>query len=439
MSAVRPKKIGAPGGTVAFLVESHELPLVDISISFRTGSVLDPASSLGLSRAMARMLRRGSASWNGDQIEESIDRLGGEISLDVAPSTITVQLQVIRRNLAPFLSLVTDMLARPTFPEDELARLRRETVAEIIEARDHDSSLARRFFRKALFGEHPYGRGSSGTTTSVPTITRDQVVASHATHFRQGNVVLGVAGDVTEDDVRKIILPVVAALPDGVAPADPSTDPTVPEGRRLFFVDKPARTQTQILIGGLGTHACDPDHVALHVANTVFGGTFTARLMREVRSKRGWSYGAYSRMPIDRRRESFSMWTFPASTDAVACIALEFELLEALIKDGITEQELAFARNYLCESYAFDIDTPFKRVRQAVDEDIFGLPDDYHTAYVPHVRAVTLDEANSALRTRISLDDLTVAVVGTASELEDAVAQAIPRIASRAVVPFDSE
>jgi len=438
-STKRPTKIDAPGGAIAYLVESHELPLVDISVSFRTGSALDPQKRLGLSRVMARMLRRGAAKWTGDDIEDSIDRLGSELSLDVAPSTINVHLQVIRRNLEPFLALVTDILARPTFPEDELARLQRESVAEIIESRDHDSSLARKFFRQALFGEHPYGRGSSGTTKTIPTITRAEVVETHGKHLRQGNAVLGIAGDVTEKDVKSVILPMIAALGSGPAPKDTTIEPTVPKGRRLFFVDKSARTQTQILIGGLGTHANDRDHIPLHVANTVFGGTFTARLMREVRSKRGWSYGAYSRLPIDRQRESFSMWTFPASTDAAACIALELELLEDLLEKGITAQELAFAQSYLSESYAFDIDTPFKRVRQAVDEELFGLPTDYHTAYVEHVRAVKLDEANAALRTRISRDDLTVAMVGTASDIEEAVRKAIPRLSSNAIVPFDSE
>ncbi len=211
------------------------------------------------------------------------------------------------------------------------------------------------------------------------------------------------------------------------------------KGRRLVFVDKPARTQTQILIGGLGTHPLDPDHVALHVGNTAFGGTFTARLMKEVRSKRGWSYGAYARLPIDRRREAFSMWTFPAATDAAACVALELELLEAWLADGITKEELTFSRSYLSESYAFDVDTPFKRVRQAVDEEVYGLPSDYHTGYVGRVGQTTLDAANAAIKKRISRDDLAVVVVGTAGELAGAIAKAIPNLASTEVLPYDFE
>src|SRR5690606_30281998 len=128
--------------------------------------------------------------------------------------------------------------------------------------------------------------------------------------------------------------------PEALVSVEAVTEPSPRSGRNLVVVDKPERSQTQILIGGLGSSPHDPDHVPLLVANTVFGGTFTARLSEEVRSKRGWSYGAYSSLPYDRRRQAFSMWTFPASTDAAACVALELQLLESWVTEGITEAEL---------------------------------------------------------------------------------------------------
>jgi zinc protease len=437
MSVSRPKRIDAAGGAIVFLEESHELPLVDLSISLRTGSAFDPDDKRGLARLFARMLRRGAEGWGSDAIEATIDADGAEIGVDASPSTVTVHAQVIRRNLEKFMELLIALLSRPTFPADELARLQRETVAEIIEARDSDRALAGAFFRKTLFGGHPYGRRS--TTQTIPAILRDDVVAFHRTHCVQGNLVIGASGDLTEADLRRVVLPLVEALPKGASLPDPTPEPAPIRGRSLLIVDKPARSQTQILMGGLGTKPTDPDHFALHVANTVFGGTFTARLMNEVRSKRGWSYGAYSRLPIDRRRESFSMWTFPSATDAPACLALELELLTALLRDGITAPELEFAKEYLSESYAFDVDTAYKRARQAVDEELYGLPAGYHTRYVEQIRAVTLDDANAALRARLSADDLLIVVVGTAAQIEAKIAEAIPGLADKRVVPFDTE
>jgi zinc protease len=205
------------------------------------------------------------------------------------------------------------------------------------------------------------------------------------------------------------------------------------------FVDKPDRTQTQILIGTLGTWPHDPDHVPLTVANAVFGGTFTSRLMNEIRSKRGWSYGAHARLSIDRQRQAFSMWTFPAAEDAPACLALELDLLEKFVNGGITPREAAFIQRYLVRSHAFDIDTAPKRLHQGLDVELLGLPKDYYSTYVEHVKAVTPETANAAVRARIRPEDLLVVVVGTASRTFDPVRDAVKNLGSHEIVPFDQE
>ena len=213
----------------------------------------------------------------------------------------------------------------------------------------------------------------------------------------------------------------------------------MPPGRRLVLVDKPERTQTQILIGGLGTHPTDPDHTALLVGNTIFGGTVTARLTEEVRSKRGWSYGAYSSLPFDRRRQAFSMWTFPKAEDAAPCIALELEMLKAFRERGVTKKELAWAKRYLVRSHAFAVDTAAKRVGLALDSVLYDLPPGYYENYLARVRAVTLDDVNAALRARIPERDLLIVVVGTAADIRDAVERAIPELSHTEVVRFDAD
>src|SRR5262249_26831861 len=125
--------------------------------------------------------------------------------------------------------------------------------------------------------------------------------------------------------------------------------------------------------------------------------------------------------------------------DAAACIALELELLSTWLGQGITERELAFAKRYLVRSHAFDVDTAQKRVHQKLDVDLFDLPPDYHTGYIDHVQAVTTAAANDAAKRRVSLGDLTIAVVGTRSEIGDAVAGAISDLSKVEVVAYDAE
>jgi zinc protease len=299
--------------------------------------------------------------------------------------------------------------------------------------------VAERFFRVALFGRHPYGRSVTGGSRSVAALTVDDARQAYGSLLASSNVRFAFAGDIDEQRARHVAGRIAGVLPAGGPAADTVPEPSSGGGRRLVFVDKPERTQTQILIGCLGTHPHDADHVALHVGSTIFGGTFTARLMREVRSKRGWSYGAYSNLPYDRHRRGFSLWTFPKASDAAACIALELDLLEKWHDAGVTPRELKWAQRYLVRSHAFAVDTASKRVGQALDEELYDLPAGYHSDYLKSVQAVTVEEVNAAIRARVTPEDLVVTVLGTASDTEAAVRAAIPRLADARTVAFDSE
>jgi zinc protease len=434
-----PKRLDLEGGATLLLEEDHSLPLVSMTLALKSGSAHDPVGKEGASRIALRMLRRGAGGMTAKQIEDAIDRLGGEVGTDASPSGATVGAQVIVRNLDNFVDLLATMLGSPAFPSDEFGRLQRETVAEILESRDSDRALAQRAFRRSLFAGHLYGRSTTGTTATVPRLTEDDARAAYGLHVRRGNLVIGLSGDVNESDAKRVAARLLDAIPAGQGLPDPIVEPEPKKGRRLVFVDKPERTQTQVLIGTLGTSAFDPDHVPLGVANAVFGGTFTSRLMREIRSKRGWSYGASARLATDRHRQSFSMWTFPSSADVAPCLRLEIELLEAFVDKGITPRELSFVKSYLTRSRAFDVDTSSKRLHQALDVVSLDLPADYHSSYVAKVKSTTLEAANLAVKTRIHPADLVVVVVGTAESTLEGVRGAIDALEEHTVVPFDAE
>jgi zinc protease len=428
-----------PGGAVGFVESSTVVPLVSIVLSLRSGALADPEGKDGLSRLTARMIRRGCKGMTSSEIESAVDRLGGEMGFDVGPSTISLHAQVIRRNLQPFCELLVKVIGTPTFDQQELDRLKRETVAELIDARDNDRALAGLAFRRAMFPGHPYSRTAAGRPASVPNLTRDDVLATYARRFVQSDIVIGFAGAITLDEAKTLGALLVRAVPEGPHVENELPEPARPVGRRLFFVDKPERTQTQILIGTLGTHARDPDHWPLVAATAVFGGTFTSRMMREIRSKRGWSYGTSARLSIERKRHAFTMGAFPAAADCAPCVSLELKLLEDFTKDGVTPRELAFIKNYLIRSHAFEIDTAPKRLGQALEAELLDLPADYHTRYLDHVHAVTLESANAAVASRLTAKDLVVVVVGTASEILDPVTKAIPDLVDHVVIPFDHD
>lgn len=426
-------------GTLVLLEEDHALPLVTLSVTARTGSALDPADKEGLARVTATLLRRGVPGLNADQIDELVDRLGGVINVTVDHHSITIGGQVIRRNLEPFAELLSRMIREPTLSSSELERLKRETIAEIIATRDDDRELAMNRFRAVLLQGHAYGRPAIGTTLSVARITRQDVRGLFRSVFVARNLILGAAGDVTEEELRDLVDDHFAGLRSGDRPRVRLGTPETPRGRRLVIVDKPDRTQTQVFIGQVGIRAADEDFFPLTVANTVFGGTFTARLMKEVRSKRGWSYGARSHIVRGRSPDAYYLWTFPAATDAVACIKLELDLYHRFVEEGITQSELDFAKSFLENSFAFEVDTADKRLEKRIEAEVLRLGRNYYRDWVRRIREVDLRAANAAIRRHLGDRDLTIVLVATASELRESLSNGLPDIAGVDVVPFDSD
>lgn len=441
MKAHSPKIAGTPAdlGVAGLFVEtSPALPLVGISASLPRGAAMDPPGKEGATRMMARLVRRTGGNRTATEMDELVDALGGSLSIESSSSVIALHGGVIARSASRFVDVLADIVTQPAFRQDEFQLLQRETRAELVELLDNDRALARRWFRRRLFAGHPYGRPIGGTLDSVDRIDLADLEALYRQLFVREGLVLGFAGDIDESRAFTYAERLSAPLPSGPLPPDPVEEPSGPKGRQLVIVDKPERTQTQILIGGLGTHPHDADHTALYVANTIFGGTFTARLTQEVRAKRGWSYGAYSSLPFDRQRHAFSLWTFPKAEDAAPCIALQLDMLRTLRERGVTRAELARAKKYLCRSHAFAVDTAGKRVSLRVDSLVYRLPPNYYEEYTERVQAVSLDEVNAAIRARIPEDDLLITVLGTDADIGSSLRDAIPGLQSVEVIPFDA-
>ncbi len=420
------------------LEAAHDLPIADVYVVTHTGTMLDPPGREGALNLALRSARRGTASRSAREIDVEIDRMGAELSTSSDPTTAMLHVSVVRRNLAPMLDLLREVVTEPRFPAHEVAQVQREIKADLIDARDDDRGLAGRHFRRALFSDHAFGRPAAGTPGSMSRVRCDDAVETWRRTLRRGNVVVAAAGDVHPEELSRFAEGVGAGLNPGAPPSREVDEPRRLKGRHLLIVDKPGRTQTQIYIGNVASRPQDRDHAALVLGNTIFGGTFTARLMREVRSKRGWSYGASSRLGRDRAREAWSMWTFPAASDAPACVALQLRMLRDLVDRGVRPRELDFAKSFLKRSRAFEVDTPTRRLWQRVDERVLGLRRGWFDGLTERFERVTVEDVNAALRRRLSADDVLVTVVATASELRGPL-EKVGGFDSVRVVPFDSD
>ncbi|MBL8788784.1 MAG: insulinase family protein [Deltaproteobacteria bacterium] len=417
-------------------------PFSTFCLALGQGSLADPPGQAGRAWLTAQMVLRGAEGLSRREISTTIEGLGSVCDLSVGRDHTMLWADALTRQREPLLACLDRVLGAPTFPEAELDKLRRETLAELEAVRDDDASLGMRFFVRALYGSHPYGRPLKGTERSLPALTRDNLVACFRSWSQEGALV-GQSGDVDAPSGEALAARLTRHLParstsGGAAPIPTFTPPEKLGGWKVILVDKPERTQTQVFMGhvalaGLGAH--HPDWTALQVGQTPFGGTFTSRLSHEIREKRGWSYGAWSQVTADQRLGTFMMRFYPATKDTLPALQLTDELLRAYLADGPSDAELDAAQANLQNSFVFTVDTASRRLSELVSTRLLGHPDSWLDGTVDRLRQVTHADATRAMRAHVSADDLVVTIVCSARELEKELA-AWPRVKSLEVIDW---
>lgn len=410
---------------VIIVEPSPDTPLVWFEIAIRGGAALDPPGIEGLHRHAALLARRGAGGRDRAALDDVLDGLGAALEISVSRDAVSLSGLALARHLDAVIDLAADVLAAPGFSADEHARLLRETPQVLDEIRDDDSALATRWFDWLCCPGHAYGRTSLGTEASLARIERDAAIAVWRREVCADNLVIGLAGDVDEASARRIVGRLTERLPaSGPRDAAIEVPAAPPPGRRVILVDKPDRTQAQLRIGHLATRYGGQDTAELAVAEAVFGGMFSSRLMQEIRVKRGWSYGAGCALRRSRLPHWFEIWMAAAIDVAGPAVALTLDLFADYAAHGPTDDEVDFARSYLVGAMPFHVATARQRMQLAVRDAVFGLPAGF-TARLPEaLSALAAGDVRAACRRQLRPDAAVTVAVTTADQAGDALAQA---------------
>jgi zinc protease len=410
---------------VVIVEPSPDTPLVWFEIAIRGGAALDPPGIEGLHRHAALLARRGAGGRDRAALDDTLDGLGAALDISVSRDAVSLSGLALSRHLDAVIGLAADVLAEPAFSADEHARLLRETPQVLDEIRDDDSALATRWFDWLCCPGHAYGRTSLGTEASLALIEREAAVACWRREVVADNLVIGLAGDVDEATAARIVTRLTERLPRSGS-LDVSLDaPAAPlPGRRVILVDKPDRTQAQLRIGHLAARYGGPDTAELAVAEAVFGGMFSSRLMQEIRVKRGWSYGAGCALRRSRLPHWFEIWMAAAIDVAGPAVALTLELFADYAARGPTDDEVDFARRYLVGAMPFHVATARQRMQLAVRDAVFDLPAGF-TARLPEaLAALAASDVRAACQRQLRPDEIVTVAVTTAEQAGSALAQA---------------
>ena len=414
------QKLTLANGLRVWVMEHHEVPLVQANLVVLSGAAADVPGQFGAASITAAMLDEGAAGKAALALADSVEFLGAQLSTAASFDSSAVRMSAPAARLREALDLLADVALMPDFPAEELDRLRTERLTGLLQARDDPASLVGLAFPRLLFGaEHRYGTSAGGTETSLKALGVGELRAFHRSHYRPENAVLIVVGDITPPALQPLLEPRFGTWKADGPPAPPFPVRASPQPgtRQIYIVDKPGAAQSQIRIGLVGVPRSTPDYVALDVLNTILGGSFTSRLNQNLRETHGYSYGASSRFDMRRAAGPFFA-TAGVQTDKTAEALKEFFNELNRILTPIPQDELEKAKNYSALSFPGEFETTGQLAGKLEEIATYGLPEDVFTKYVGLVQAVTAADLARVAKTYLLLDRMVVVVVGDRASIE---------------------
>jgi zinc protease len=424
-------------GLRVIVLENHKLPTFAMQMVVMSGGLSDPAGQPGAAQYAAAMLREGTKTRSSRQIAEAVESLGATLNAGSGLSSPISQITAggLIENFDQIMELFADVILNPSFPADDLNKLKTRAAAQLRAQRSQPGFLANEMFLKTMYGAHPASRAAL-TPAQLQGITPDTLKQFHAAHYRPSNAIFAIVGDVNQSEIVAKLEKTFGGQQGGAQPGAqhgsqhgswtrgdvPRPDlPKVsePGQSKIYLIDRPGSEQTNLILGNLSIERNDPDYYALDVMNQVLGGGASARLFLNLREDKGYTYGAYSGFSAAKYRGVFRASTevqTKVTKDSMDELIYEFKR----IRDEKTpDDEFDRAKRTIVGGFAMQLESPQSLLANIITQKIYNLPADYWDAYPQKIAAVTADDVQRVARKYLDLAKLQIVAVGDAKQIAD--------------------
>jgi len=414
----QPRRVELPNGMVIFLQEDHELPFIRGTARIRGGSRDEPATKIGLAAIYGQVWRTGGTrSRTGDDLDDYLEARAARVETGGGIDSTSISLDCLKDNFDEVFKIFVELLREPEFRDDKVPLAKNQLDTGIARRNDEPAGVAAREAQKLGYGANsPYARQPEYAT--VAAVTRDDLVNWHNTYVHPNNVILGVVGDFDSKTMEEKIRTAFDSWPKGPAPAPPQVSFNGPKPG-MYLVQKDDVNQSNIRMVELGTRRDNPDYYAITVFNEIFGGSFSSRLVEDVRTKKGLAYhvgGGIGTAFDHPGLFQISMGT-KSGTTAAAIDAL-YEEIDGLKTRPPTEEELKRAKDSILNSFVFEFDSKGKVLQERMSYEFYGYPADFLERYRAGIEKVSLEDVQRVAQKYVHKDGLAVLVVGKAADFD---------------------
>ncbi|HKQ77320.1 MAG TPA: pitrilysin family protein [Blastocatellia bacterium] len=407
-------------GLQVIVLENHKLPTFTMQMVILSGGLNAPADQPATAQYAATMLREGTKTRASRQIAEAVESLGATLiaGSGLSSLTSTVTAGGLTENFDQIMELFADVILNPSFPAEDLNKLKNRAVAQLRFQRSQPGFLANEMFSKVMYGAHPASRVAP-TPAQIQGLTPDLLKQFHAAHYRPNNAIFAIVGDVKPAEIVAKLEKTFGTWQRGDVPQLDLPKVNEPGPSKIYLIDRPGSEQTNLILGNLAIERSDPDYYALDVMNQVLGGGASARLFLNLREDKGYTYGAYSGFSAAKYRGAFRA-SAEVQTDVTKGSMDEFIYEFKRIRDEKTPaDEFDRAKRTIVGSFALQMESPQSLLGNIITQKIYNLPADYWDTYPQKIAAVSVEDVQRIARKYLDLTKLQIVAVGDAKRIAD--------------------
>jgi zinc protease len=409
-----------PEGLTVWVVPRPGFPKADVLLVVRGGMAADPVGQEGMTGLLATGLRDGTAKRSAKAIAEELQAVGGELTTAGSEDAIQLGASGLASGVGRLVEIVADIARHAAFPEKEVA-LDKDNALETLAADEAQPEfVGRRAFARAVFGEHPY-HTVAATKEVIAGVTPEALRREFTRRFRPERALVLVVGDVEPAQVTAAVARAFAGW-KGVGEMPPTAKvAAAPSERRILLVDRPDSVQAHILVGRLAPTMNEPGYYPALVATTLFGGMFSARLVRNLREDKGYTYTPDSRMRSFEKAGFLGVDADVRNEVTAPSLVETFYEMDRMWATAPTAEELARTKRFLAGLYLLRNQLQDALAGTLAKYWVMGLAPEALAEYVPRINAVDAEQIRGVAQKIFPSLQQTVVVVGDAARIKDAL------------------
>jgi predicted Zn-dependent peptidase len=412
------EKLTLKNGLTVYLMEQHEVPLIDIQMVTKAGAIND-VKSYGLATVTGDALSYGSGGLSKQEIEDLFAFQGAQFGSFVGAESSSTSLSISKNDTKKLLPVFRDILLNPSFDEAEFNKEKKRYIDQLKQSREQPRSIIGNVFNKMYYQDHPYGNPVSGDMTSIDKITLEQVKDFYKQYYVANNSALIVVGDFKTNHMKKLVKKLFSKWKSNETTITKMKQVTAPTQSNVWIVDKSDAIETTFMIGGKGVTANHPDTVAIQVINTILGARFTSWLNDELRVNSGLTYGARSRFQSQSQAGNFVISTFTKKASTFEAIDLALKTYQRLWNKGIDKKTLDSAKSYVKGQFPPRYETSGQLARLLATMWSQNLEDTYINDFQKNVDSLTVEKANKIAKANFPKDALQFVLIGKAEDIKE--------------------